>query len=59
MNHIKRLQESERANLKTIGDMAEQVNDLRMYLQSEKFRCGHELDNYVNINDVLKRLEGI
>jgi hypothetical protein len=36
--------------------LKEMVQDLEAYLQSDKFRCGDELDGYVNINDVLARL---
>lgn len=27
------------------------------YLNSSKFRCGDELDGYVNINDILSRIQ--
>ena len=59
MNYIKKL-EKENASLtdKSI-DATMQIYDLRRYLLSDKFRCGDELDQYVNIQDVLNRLDCI
>ena len=37
----------------------EVVDDLRAYLQSDKFNCGNELDGYVSVQDVLNRLRGL
>jgi len=35
------------------------VDDLQHYLTSSKFNCGDELDGYVNVNDVLRRLRNV
>lgn len=56
MNYIKQLEIDNKALLASIDLINQQINDLRIYLNSEKFRCGNELDSYVNVSDVLLRL---
>lgn len=59
MGYINTLQ-NENAELKTkMAAAEEELNNLRLYLESDKFRCGDELDQYVNIRDVLSRIERI
>jgi len=50
MNYIKRL---ERDN----EEMAEVLNELRLYLHTDKFQGS--LNDYVNVKDVLNRIEPI
>lgn len=59
MNYIKRLEnELKEANLdKQKAD--EIVNELFGYLNSSKFQCDNELDNYVNIKDIMTYLHRI
>jgi hypothetical protein len=59
MNYIKRLEhELQEAQLdKQKAD--EIVNELFKYLNSSKFQCGDELDNYVNIKDIMTYLDRI
>jgi hypothetical protein len=57
MNYIKQL-ESENRRLK--GDLASVNADLQClfeYLNSPKFRSSHEMEHYVNVADVLNRLQ--
>jgi hypothetical protein len=39
-----------------LEEVNSRMKELRAYLNSEKFHCGDELDNYVNISDVILRL---
>ena len=59
MNYIKRLESYVRTHQESKDNAEREINDLRTYLLSSKFRCGDELDGYVNIQDVLNRLETI
>jgi negative regulator of replication initiation len=59
MNHILRLQVDLGAAKDETETIRQQVRDLRRYLQSDKFLEPEELRGYVNIQDVLNRLEGI
>ena len=59
MNYIKTLQTDNESLRSVVARNREVVHDLRGYLLSPKFRCGSELDGYVNINDVLRYLERI
>jgi len=34
-----------------------EIFNLLGYMQSKKFRCGNELDGYINISDVHERLK--
>lgn len=56
-NYIHQLQ----ATVKQLQDELSRRNEvddrLRSYLLLPKFSCGDELDGYVNIQDVLNRLE--
>jgi hypothetical protein len=59
MNYIKKLQLEVKeltADKKCADDI---VNELFRYLNSEKFTCGSELDNYVNIKDIMVYLTRI
>ena len=58
MNYIKPLQ-SDKADMVEQAEIAlEKLDDLRAYLHSSKFRCEGALEGYVNVRDVLMRLEG-
>ena len=35
------------------------INDLYAYMNSKKFHCGDELDNYINTQDVRNYLDQI
>lgn len=55
-NYIHKLQD-ENENLKAkLAKKEAMINELRRYLNSGKFHCGDELDGYVNVADVLHRL---
>lgn len=57
MNYIKAL-EAERDEQRLILDRVhEELTDLVAYLNSPKFNCGHDLDKYVNTQDVINRLQ--
>lgn len=56
MNYIHRLQAQVAEKDNEIQALRESMIDLRDYLLSGKFRCGDDLDNYVNVQDVLNRL---
>lgn len=59
MNYIKRL-EGEKKDAQEAREKAlEALQGLYGYLESGKFRCGDSLDGYVNVSDVLLRLEAI
>lgn len=59
MNYIQKLNDKI-SRLDTQRAVAyDAVQDLKQYLQSSKFRCGNELDGYVNIQDVMNRLAQI
>lgn len=53
MNHIHQLQHETRQKGKIIKKYEELVHELSMYLLSDKFAK----ENYVNVNDVLSRME--
>jgi hypothetical protein len=57
MNYISKLQQQVSEDKATMADAAAQLRDVIAYLSSSKFRCGDELDGYVNINDLLPRLQ--
>ncbi len=56
MNYIKQLQTDLAVADATITEIAGDLHDLLAYVQSDKFRGGHELDGYVNVNDIVARL---
>jgi hypothetical protein len=39
-----------------IDDANDAITELLTYLSSKKFRCGNELDGYVNVSDVRSRV---
>ena len=57
MNHIHRLQNKIRARKTERAVLVDGLNDLVIYLCSAKFACGNDLDGYVQINDVIRRIE--
>ena len=56
MNYIRQLKSDCSAIERELAALKQGLNDLRHYLHSDKFRCGHSLDSYVNIGDVLAYL---
>lgn len=59
MNYIKRL-EGEKKDAQEAREKAlEALQELEVYLDSAKFRCGDDLDGYVNVSDVVLRLREI
>ncbi len=59
MNYIHRLQDEVCERNKQLVAIFYQLQLLRVYLESAKFRCGHELDGYVSVTDVLLRLPSV
>ena len=59
MNYIKKLEKDLEQKTEDLQKIEVAINELKLYLLSEKFRCGSELDGYVNVQDVLHRLEEI
>lgn len=53
MNYIEQLRADKLALQREVSALRDGLNDLRAYMQSPKFRCGHRLDSYVNVADVL------
>jgi hypothetical protein len=59
MNYIKRL-EMEVVELGNDIEIIDNiVTEAYKYLNSEKFRCGDELDGYVNVKDIMRYLDRI
>jgi hypothetical protein len=58
MNYIKRLQREAKAKEARIQATESGLRELAAYLTSPKFRSGSDLDGYVNVQDVLDRIEG-
>lgn len=59
MNYIQKLNNEIKRLDRQRATAWEQVAELKAYLCSSKFNCGNELDRYVNITDVLNRLNQI
>jgi negative regulator of replication initiation len=60
MNYIKKLEMEIKEKNEKIEEINQIVNELRRYLNSDKFRAEQsDLQNYVNIKDVLIRLQEI
>lgn len=57
MNYIHELQADNTALTERIDSARTALTDLLVYLNSEKFRCGNTLDGYVNVRDVIARME--
>jgi hypothetical protein len=57
MNYIKRLQNENDEKEKTIEQLRDIMHELRLYMMSDKFQGNCDLSGYVNIRDVLLRLE--
>jgi hypothetical protein len=57
--YIHKLQE-ENKQLKETIDLAKfGLTELQNYLMSDKFRCGNELDEYVNVKDVQSMINNV
>jgi hypothetical protein len=56
MNDIKQLETQVRALKAERQTLTNGINDIVAYLNSSKLACGNELDGYVQINDVLRRI---
>ena len=56
MNYILSMRDEIKALQRELLTLKAGLNELRAYLNSAKFRCGHELDGYVNVADVLAYL---
>lgn len=56
MNYIQKLQQQVGDLKREKAEAKQAVDELKAYLQSEKFQAG-ELAGYVNVKDVLNRLE--
>ena len=56
MNYIKRLEEENREKNEAVVKGLGAINEIRRYLNSEKFRCGDDLDGYVNVADMFQGL---
>lgn len=59
MNYIKALQAKVEENQASKEKIDEIINDLYAYMNSKKFNCGDELDNYINTQDVRNYLDQI
>ena len=59
MRYINTLQNQVKERNETLSEISTGILELKSYLLSEKFRCGDQLDGYVNVKDVLLRLEEI
>jgi len=59
MNYIKKLENDNRELTENVFNAGREILDLRVYLESDKFQCGDALDGYVNIKDVIARLNNI
>ena len=59
MNYIKKLQELNKECADKIVKSSLAIDSTLLYLESGKFRCGDNLDGYVNITDMHHRLREI
>ena len=59
MNYIHRLQREVSGLQEQIELAREAAEHLRDYVSSQKFRCEGPLEGYVNVRDVLARLEPV
>jgi len=63
MNHILKLQDDKARLQARLDFINDEVTALRVYLMSDKFSGildnPNDLDGYVNVNDVLNRLQGV
>ena len=59
MNYIKRLEMEVTELGNDIEIIDNIVTEAYQYLNSTKFRCGDELDGYVNIKDIMSYLDRI
>lgn len=59
MKYINKLQETVQKQNASIEAARESVMEALAYLDSEKFRCGSELDGYVSVSDMVARIRTI
>jgi hypothetical protein len=59
MNYIKQLQDDKKDKEQKIEELEGMISELRSYMLSDKFNSGCELSGYVNIKDILLRLDRI
>lgn len=60
MNYIKKLEQENKEKDEKIEEIQDTINELRRYLNSDKFQAEqNDLQGYVNIKDVLTRLQGV
>ena len=52
MNYIKRLEMENKQKEAELQEMKNQIIQLRKHMQSKKFHCGDDLDNYINVQEV-------
>lgn len=57
MNYIQQLQRDQKEIKAHAGILLADITVLKDYLTSSKFACGDRLDGYVNVQDVLNRLQ--
>lgn len=56
MNYIKQLQETTQEQAERIAELEQRIEDLKRYVNLDKFHCESELQGYVNVKDILLRL---
>lgn len=56
MNYIKRLEQENEELKKQLAEIEDKIIELKIYMSSDKFKSGNELDGYVNIADVWHRI---
>lgn len=59
MNGYQKLRAENAALAAERSTLKQGMEDLRNYLLSPKFACGDRLDGYVNVQDVLARLQEV
>tara|TARA_R100000951_G_scaffold101420_1_gene92970 strand:- start:37754 stop:37945 length:192 start_codon:yes stop_codon:yes gene_type:complete len=59
MNYIKRLELDIKQAEKKAKNVDEIITELFNYVNSSKFRCGDDLDGYVNIKDITTYLDRV
>ena len=57
MNYIVKLKEENESLKNRLSAINSDLSELAAYLNSSKFQCGNSLDRYVNVQDVLNRLQ--
>jgi hypothetical protein len=57
MNYIQKLQELRLALEAENKRLQDKLHEIRDYCQSPKFRCNDSLDGYVNVQDIINRID--